>query len=109
MPPISADAMLPVPCPMHSRLLLLVVSGQIIDNLGGQQRLQQSDGSKSDGIGQNDLQGFPGHRHLRQGEYGQCRRKLTQVANRAQIHTCPDSDIVRMTIATSGEGMDLVT
>ncbi len=104
----EAEAILLVPCPMHSRSCCCPYR-HVVDDLRRQQRFQQTDGGERHGIGKDDLQRLEGQWYLWQGEYRQRGGQFTEIADRADIHAGEDGDTGENDDGDQREGTILVT
>ena len=78
--------------PAHLARLARRRVGEIVDDLRGQHRFEQPDGSHRQRIGRDDPQRFKRHRHMRQRDHRQRRRQLAHIADRIDVNPAIDGD-----------------
>ena len=79
--------------------------GQVVDDLGGHQAFEQTDGRDADGIGQDDLQRFERERNVGEQEHRQGVGQLAHVADGADVEPMASATAVSTTMQISGEGI----
>ena len=81
MPPKKPVMMLAAPWPQRLAGLVGVGVGDVVDELGGQQRLEEPDQGHGQRVGRDDLQGLEGERHVGDEQRRQAVGQLALVAD----------------------------